>query len=219
MDYLQKFQEQNGLSPDGKIGPNTFKKMRQVFGLSATELVMFLGQVIHETAGFKYAYENLNYSASALARTWPSRYAVNSKSKIKEPNATALRIQRNPVAIGNNVYANRMGNGNEASGDGFKHRGIGALQLTGKRNQERFADKVKDPRIKDDPTLIAEKYYFESALYYFEENSLWKYCKEVTQDNIIKLSKAINLGSANSRATPNGLSDRLYQTNKLKRLI
>jgi putative chitinase len=73
-------------------------------------------------ANFTRLVENTNYSAQGMANTWPTRFAVNSNAKIKEPNALALSLHRNS-AIANNVYANRMGNGSVESGDGSLHRG------------------------------------------------------------------------------------------------
>lgn len=93
---------------------------------------MFLAQTMHESTGFATLVENLNYAAQGLANTW-DRYSVTGK-KGGAPNALALRLNRNPQAIANNVYANRLGNGGEASGDGWKHRGRGLLQITGKAN-------------------------------------------------------------------------------------
>ena len=209
MSYLQRFQEQNGLSPDGLIGPNTFNKMKEVFGLSGVELAMFLGQVSHETAGFKYGYENLNYSESGLRRVF-RRYFTPEQAK---------EYARKPQRIASRVYANRMGNGNEESGDGWKYRGRGSLQLTGKNNYERFANKVRDMSILNNPDLVTEKYYFESALYFFAQNNLWRFCQEHSKINVLKLSKAINLGNPNSSATPNGLDDRFKQTQKFLKLI
>lgn len=91
----------------------------------------FLAQTAHESDELRQVEENLNYSAEGLARTWPSRYANDDGT----PNALAVKLHRNPVAIANNVYADRMGNRDEASGDGWRHRGAGAIQLTGRENQ------------------------------------------------------------------------------------
>lgn len=92
----------------------------------------FIANVGHECANFTRLTENLNYSAEGLAKTWPPRYAAAPG----KPNAVALRIARNPQAIANNVYADRMGNGNEASGDGWNYRGRSPIMLTGKDNYQ-----------------------------------------------------------------------------------
>jgi len=108
-------------------------------------LAHFLAQVGHESQGFTRLIENMNYSAQGLANTWPKRYAIDPKAATKQPNELALRLQRNPEAIGNNVYANRNGNGDEASGDGYRYRGHGPLQNTGKGNLLEFANEVGMP--------------------------------------------------------------------------
>src|SRR5688572_5216436 len=84
----------------------------------------FLAQVAHESGGFKRLVENLNYSADALVRTWPSRFDA----------ATAKQYARQPERIANKVYAGRLGNGDETSGDGWRYRGRGYIQLTGQVN-------------------------------------------------------------------------------------
>lgn len=96
-------------------------------------VAMFLANVGVETGGLVTMVENLNYSAARMAVVWPSRYSVVSNGK-RVPNALALKLANKPEALANNVYANRLGNGSEASGDGWKYRGQGPIQLTGKAN-------------------------------------------------------------------------------------
>lgn len=102
--------------------------------VSAKRLAAFLANVGVESGRLTTFVENLDYSAQALATEWPARFATNPTSKPLQPNALALEIQRNPQAIANHVYANRLGNGDVASGDGWKYRGTGPIQLTGKAN-------------------------------------------------------------------------------------
>src|ERR1035437_4306271 len=92
-------------------------------------LAHFLGQCSQESGEFKTTEENLNYSGAALLKEWPNHFNA----------ASALVYGHDPERIANLVYANRMGNGNEASGDGWKHRGFGYIELTGKQTQARFA--------------------------------------------------------------------------------
>ena len=87
-------------------------------------MAAFLAQTAHESGGFKRLAENLNYSAQALVKTWPSRFDA----------ATAQAYARKPEKIANKVYASRMGNGDEASGDGWRYRGRGLIQITGREN-------------------------------------------------------------------------------------
>lgn len=105
----------------------------------------FIAQVGHESGQLSRMSENLNYSADGLANSWPGRYAepdgkggylkVDVKGKARnKPNALALSLAGKPEAIANNVYASRMGNGSAATGDGWKYRGRGLIQVTGKSN-------------------------------------------------------------------------------------
>ena len=198
MNYLINFQQRNCLNPDGILGRNTFAKMKEVFRISSKEkLAHFLGQVSHESRGFSVGKENLNYSAKGL------RAVFREYFKIQE----ALEYARQPEKIANIVYAGRMGNGNEVSGDGWKHRGMGGLQLTGKNNQEQFANKIRDLRILDNPEIIVDKYFFESALFFFDENRLWGLCEEVNDETIEVLTRRINGGI-------NGIDDRIELTNR-----
>jgi putative chitinase len=115
--------------------------------------------------------------------------------------------------IANKVYGNRMGNGAEASGDGWKFRGRGALQLTGKSNYEAFAKYLGKPEIMDKPEMVADEYAFESAMFFFDKNKLWDICdKGVNEDSMLKLTKRINGGT-------NGLEHRKALTIKYYSLI
>lgn len=98
---------------------------------SITRVAAFIAQTAHESGGYRLLKENLNYSAEALMRTWPSRFTTM---------AVASQYARQPEKIANKVYSNRMGNGNEASGDGWRYIGRGLIQLTGKHNYSRFAE-------------------------------------------------------------------------------
>jgi uncharacterized protein YcbK (DUF882 family) len=108
--------------------------------------------------------------------------------------------------IANRVYASRMGNGPEASGDGWKYRGRGALQLTGKSNYEAFAKFCNRPDVMTNPDLVAAELAFESAMFFFERNKLWAICDQgVTDATILSISKKVNGGT-------HGLEDRKAKT-------
>jgi len=127
------------------------------FGIStAKRVAAFLAQVGHESGGLTRVTENLNYGAQGLADTWPSRYAVDPKAKPKRPNDLARALERKPVAIGNNAYANRMGNGSEASGDGYRYRGRGPIQNTGRANYAAIRDALRAKGIKAVPDFEAQ---------------------------------------------------------------
>jgi len=116
-------------------------------------ITMFLAQIAHESGDFTRVTEGMNYSADGLANTWANRYAVpdgkgdyvkvlvNDKPRNK-PNALALQLEHKPEAIANNAYANRFGNGAEASGDGWRYRGAGLKQLTFKANHLEFGKAI-----------------------------------------------------------------------------
>ncbi|MGV5221532.1 glycoside hydrolase family 19 protein [Pseudomonas aeruginosa] len=101
----------------------------------------FLAQVGHESSQLNRLVENLNYSAQGLAATWPSRYLGPDG----QPNALAWRLARNPQAIADNTYATRNGNGDEASGDGWRFRGRGLLQITGRANYRLVGEALGEP--------------------------------------------------------------------------
>jgi putative chitinase len=159
----------------------------------------FFGQTSHETGHFKVFSENLNYSASGLLKVFPKYFKTEVEAKSYE---------KNPQKIANKVYGSRMGNGDEASGQGFAFRGRGALQLTGKSNYEAFSKFLNKPEIMTNPDLVATEYAFESALFFFEKNGLWAICdKGVNDDSILALTKRINGGT-------NGLEERKLLTKK-----
>jgi putative chitinase len=120
-----------------------------------------------------------------MAEVWPKRYAVNLADKPKKPNDLAKRLEKNPVALGNNVYANRNGNGDEASGDGFKYRGRGYIQLTGKSNYAEFSRFIGEDCVAQ-PDLVATKYPIESAAFFFSSNKVWSTCDRGSDDGTVK---------------------------------
>jgi putative chitinase len=195
---LIKLQEKIGVTPDGSFGPKTIKAIKTYFKLTDEQTAHFCGQISHETGEFKSFSENLNYSAKGLQTTFGKYFPGNlEESYAKQPEKIASR-----------VYADRMGNGNEASKDGWKYRGRGAIQLTGKANYKGFSDYLKNPEIMTNPDLVATDYAFESAKYFFDKNKLWNICdKGVTDSTILSLTKRINGGT-------NGLDHRLELTKK-----
>jgi putative chitinase len=115
---------------------------------------------------------------------------------------------KQPEKIANRVYGSRMGNGDEKSGDGYKFRGRGALQLTGKANYEAFVKFLNLPDLINTPDLVASTYAFESAIFFFDRNKLWSICDQgVTDASILSLTKRINGGT-------NGLAHRSELTKK-----
>jgi putative chitinase len=143
----------------------------------------FLAQCGHESADFTILQENLNYSAKGLSATWPKRFVSE---------AAAAPYNRNPEKIANKVYADRMGNGPEGSGDGWKYRGRGAIQLTGHDNYKSFATDVGLSI--DDAIVYVESLdgAVESAAWFWWRNNLNQW---VDKNDIVTLSKRINGGT------------------------
>lgn len=195
---LKNLQGKIGTTADGEFGPNTLKKAAEYFKMSPERAAHFFGQTAHETGEFKLFSENLNYSTEGLLKVFGKYFTAD----------TAKSYAKKPEKIANRVYANRMGNGDEASGDGYKFRGRGALQLTGKSNYQAFAEYLKKPEIMDNPDLVATDYAFESALFFFDRNKLWSICDGGVKNLLITtLTKRINGGT-------NGLAHRMDLTAK-----
>ena len=153
------------------------------FGITTNlRLAHFLAQCALESTGFTATLENLSYSAQRLLQVFPKYF------RGVDPNDYA----RNPEKIGNRVYANRMGNGDEASGDGFKFRGRGYIQLTGKNNYTSFSKFVGEDCVAN-PDLVATKYPLASAAFYFNSNNVWAICDRGADDaTVTKVSIAVN---------------------------
>jgi putative chitinase len=130
---------------------------------TAKRQAAFIGQCMHESGGFKLLEENLNYSDKALMATWPSRF----------PNEeVANQYARNPEKIANKVYGGRMGNGTEETGDGWKYRGRGIKQLTGKENYERCGSSLGIDLVSNPDLLLEPKYAALSAGWFWSKHNL-----------------------------------------------
>jgi putative chitinase len=156
-------------------------------------LAHFLAQAGHESGGFKAVTENLNYGAKGLLGIFKKYFPTQEKANLYE---------RKPEKIANLVYGGRMGNGPETSGEGFKYRGRGYIQLTGKDNYKAF-DLVVEENITENPDLVATKYPLLSAAWFFHKNGLHKIADEGSSDAVVtKVTKRVNGGTI-------GLADRL----------
>ena len=196
---LIDLQKKVGVTADGAFGPGTLKAAAEHYKLSKNRAAHFFAQTAHESGNFKTFTENLNYSADGLQKIF---------KKYFPDVATANAYARNPEKIANKVYSNRMGNGDEKSGDGWKYRGRGALQLTGKDNYAAFAKYANRPDVMDNPDLVAGELAFESAMWFFDKNKLWDICdKGIDDATITAVTKKINGGT-------HGLDDRIEKTKK-----
>jgi putative chitinase len=193
-------QSKCGCHADGAFGPGTFKSAAAFYKLSPHRAAHFFAQTAHESGNFKAFSENLNYGAKGLRGIFGKYFPTDALAKAYE---------RQPQKIANRVYANRMGNGDEASGDGWKYRGRGPLQLTGKNNYRAFGKYIgREQEILDNPDLVATELGFESALWFFDANKLWGICDQGINDAaILQLTKRINGGT-------HGLEDRKLKTKK-----
>jgi putative chitinase len=182
-DAMKALQAKISVTADGAFGPNTARAIADHYDLSPVRAAHLLGQASHESGGFKLVRENLNYSAGTMCRVWPSRFKTLADA---EPYA------RNPKALADKVYSNRMGNG---EGEGHMYIGRGFLQLTGKDNYKSFAADMRLPEIMQDPSLIETDYAFETAMWFFEKNNLFAIADEgVNDDTIKRITKRVNGG-------------------------
>lgn len=165
-------------------------------------LAHFLSQCAHESINFKATTENLNYSEEALNRVFKKYF----------PNDLAKQYARQPEKIGSRVYGNRMGNGDEASKEGFKFRGRGYIQLTGKVNYAAFNKEVPE-NLLETPELVATKYPLLSAGWYWNSRNLNAVADLGATDEVVtKITKAVNGGL-------NGYPDRLAKFKKFILLL
>jgi putative chitinase len=226
---VKEWQQTNGLTADGLVGDATWKKMFGEAAVSVTpasssslnleklkghipdtvlaqipeivkkfncntnlRLAHFLAQCGHESGGFKAVSENLNYSAKGLLGTFPKYF--NS--------TTASQYERKPEMIASKVYGGRMGNGEESTKEGYKFRGRGYIQLTGKSNYTNFSKFIGEDTV-GNPDLVANKYPLASAAFFFDSNKLWSICDKGSDDaTVTAVTKRVNGGTI-------GLADRI----------
>ena len=180
-----------GHIPDAVIAqiPETAKKFNITNNL---RLAHFLSQCGHESGGFKAVSENLNYSADGLKRIFGKYF----------PGTLAESYAKQPEKIAARVYGGRMGNGDETTKEGFKFRGRGYIQLTGKSNYTNFTKFIGEDCISN-PDLVATKYPLASAAFFFDSNKLWSICDKGADDaTVTAVTKRVNGGTI-------GLPDRI----------
>ena len=191
-----------GHVPDSVLAqiPDVAKKFNITTPL---RLAHFLAQCGHESGGFKFLNENLNYSAKGLRGTFPKYFPTDE---------IAAKYERKPELIASKVYGGRMGNGAEETKEGFKFRGRGYIQLTGKDNYTKFAKFIGEDTVAN-PDLVATKYPLASAAFFFDSNGLWAICdKGADQATVTAVTKRVNGGTI-------GLADRLNHFNEYYNLL
>ena len=190
-----------GYIPDSVVSqiPDTAAKFNITTPL---RLSHFLAQCGHESGGFKALVENLNYGSKGLLGTFPKYFNLT----------TAIQYERKPEMIASKVYGGRMGNGPESTKDGYKFRGRGYIQLTGKDNYTAF-DKFVTENIIESPDFVATKYPLMSAAWFFDKNKLWDVCdKGATTEVVTAVTKRVNGGVI-------GLVDRIKHFNEYYALL
>jgi putative chitinase len=196
-----KLDKLKGHIPDSVISqiPETAAKFNITNNL---RLAHFLAQCGHESGGFKAVSENLNYSASGLKNIFAKYFPGNlSESYARQPQKIASR-----------VYGGRMGNGPEETGDGYKYRGRGYIQLTGKNNYTNFAKFIGEDTV-NNPDLVATKYPLASAAFFFDSNKLWSICdKGADSATVTAVTKRVNGGTI-------GLADRIKHFEEYYKLL
>jgi putative chitinase len=236
---LKEWQTKNGLTPDGVAGQTTLSKLgilikedvviQPVSGLNIDKLkghipdvvlsqiseaaskfnittnlrlAHFLAQCSHESGGFKITNENLNYSIDGLKKVFGKYFPGNlAESYAKQPEKIASR-----------VYGGRMGNGDEASKEGYKFRGRGYIQLTGKDNYRSFTKFIGEDCVAN-PDLVASKYPLASAAFFFNNNNLWSICDRGSTDEVVtSVTKRVNGGTI-------GLEHRLKEFKTFWKLL
>lgn len=197
-----KLSKLKGHIPDAVIAmiPDTAAK----FAINTPlRLAHFLAQCGHESGGFRATQENLNYSAKGLMGIFKKYF----------PNASlAAQYERKPAKIAAKVYGNRMGNGNEASGEGYKFRGRGYIQLTGKENYTAFGKSIGED-ILSNPDVVSSKYALLSAAWFFSKNGLHKMADSGASDAVVtQITKRVNGGTI-------GLPDRIKHFKEYYKLL
>ena len=196
-----KLENLRGHIPDAVISqiPETAAKFQIN---NVLRLAHFLAQCCLESGRFTVVYENLNYSADGLKSHFAKHFPDNAYDV----------YARNPMKIGSRVYASRNGNGDEASGEGYRFRGRGYIQLTGKNNYNSLAGFVGEDTVAN-PDLVATKYPLASAAFYFSHNNVWRVCdRGDTVAVVTSVTECVNGGH-------NGLPERINYFNEFYGLL
>lgn len=187
-ENIKLIQRAVGANPDGIIGNETLTKFQCKYNVPTKAMVAhFFGNLDHESGGFSIVEESGRYSAKRLLEVFPKYFTPFNVNQ----------YAGNAEAIFNRVYGGRMGN--NMPGDGYKFRGRGFMQTTGKYNYDRLG-KYLGVDLISNPDLVANKYPLESAIFYFNDNNLWNLVRDISEESIKLIRKRVNGGY-------NGLSD------------
>ena len=188
------------------LAPAIFQQLNAVLVtfdiINSLRAAHFLAQCHHESGNFRLTHENLNYSAARLREVFPKYFNF----------ALSEQCDHKPADIANIVYSNRMGNGSSASGDGYRYRGRGYIQLTGRDNYKNLSSFIGDDVVSN-PDLVESKYPMASAAYFFRSNRLWALCDAgATEQNVKNITRRVNGGT-------NGLARRIELFNMYYKII
>ena len=199
-DAMKKLQERCGCTPDGAFGPNTARAIAKHYHLSPNRAAHLLGQAAHESGGFTITKESLYYSSpERICKVWPSRFKTVED---------AMPYVKNPSKLAGKVYL-RKSLGNLTEQDAANYIGRGFIQLTGKSNYRSFASDMRLPEVMNDPSLVETDYAFESAMWFFNKNGLFKMADNgIGTDNIRAITKRVNGGY-------HGVDHRIAETQKI----
>jgi putative chitinase len=190
-----------GKNPYMDYWHNAICEILPVYEINTPERVAaFIAQCAHESGYFRFLRENLNYRAESLIKTFPRHFKTLEEAK---------RYERKPEMIANKVYANRMGNSDEASGDGWRYLGRGLIQLTGKNNYTLFAASIDTPLEEIPEYLQTFEGAIQSACWFWEQNNLNRFADS---RDIVTMSKRINGGTI-------GMEDRIMKYNKALKVL
>lgn len=180
-ERIKQIQRTVGANPDGVIGNETLTKFGKKYGINKAMVAHFFGNLDHESGGFSIVEESGMYSANRLVQIFGKYF--NAK--------TAKQYAYKPEAIFNKTYSGRMGN--NMPGDGWKYRGRGYMQTTGKYSYDRLGKFLGVDLIKN-PDLVATTYPLESAIFYFNDNKLWGLVNDISEESIKLIRKRVNGG-------------------------
>lgn len=200
--HVEMLKEMGVADADAAQYVGALEEMLPKYGIadSRLRLAHFFAQVLHESGSMRYVTENLNYGAVGLRKVFPRYFPTDQE---------AAAYEHQPERIANRVYASRMGNGPEASGDGWRYRGRGLIQLTGKKNYQEFAAWCGDSTVLTAPELVANRYAVHSAVFFWDRNKLNAIADK---DDVVKLTQRVNGGT-------NGLAHRKELLNKANGLL
>jgi putative chitinase len=197
----EHLQEIIGKNPYLDNWHSAISEILPVYDINTPERVAgWLAQCAHESGYFRFLKENLNYRAESLLKTFPKYFKTLDEAR---------QFERQPEKIANRVYANRMGNGDEASGDGFRYLGRGLIQLTGKNNYTLFAAAIDTPLEEIPEYLQTFEGAIQSACWFWEQNNINQWADK---RDILTMSKRINGGTI-------GMEDRIMKYNKALKMF